>query len=91
MKLKHSVGGSFTLHRFARVWAVGFVVALAIPAMSADAADSGLNSEQVASEIMRVQDKADQLAQRWAETQLRSEDLAAELALAEDKFAATTA
>ena len=91
MKLKHCGGGSFTLHRFARVWVVGLVVASMIPAMSADAADSSQNSEQVASEIMRVQNKADQLAQRWAETQLRSEDLAAELTLAEDKFAATTA
>ena len=38
-----------------------------------------------------MQDKADQVAQRWAEAQLRSEELAAEVAAAEDKLAATTA
>jgi peptidoglycan LD-endopeptidase LytH len=90
MKLKHCLHGSFTLHRFVRVWVLGLVAASVIPVISADAADS-LNSEQVASEIMRVQDKADQLAQRWAEARLRSEDLAHELAIAQDKVAATTA
>ena len=91
MQLQHSEDGRFALRRFVRIWIVGLLAAALIPVASADAADSDLNSEQVASEIMRVQDKADQLAQRWAEAQLRSEDLAAELTIAEDRLAATTA
>ncbi|MEP7113703.1 MAG: peptidoglycan DD-metalloendopeptidase family protein [Ilumatobacteraceae bacterium] len=44
----------------------------------------------MAAEILRVQDKADLVAQRWAQAQIRSEELAADLAAAEDKLAATT-
>ena len=91
MQLQHSGDGRFVLRRFVRIWIVGLLAAALIPVAPAGAADSGLNSEQVASEIMRVQDKADQLAQRWAEAQLRSEDLAGELTIAEDKLTATTA
>ena len=60
------------------------VGSIAIPA-------SALTSDQVAAEIIRVQDKADVVAQRWSEAQLRSEELTAEVAAAEDKLAATTA
>ena len=91
MQLQYFGDGRFVFRRFVRIWIVGLLAAALIPVAPADAADSGLNSEQVASEIMRVQDKADQLAQRWAEAQLRSEDLAGELTIAEDKLAATTA
>jgi murein DD-endopeptidase MepM/ murein hydrolase activator NlpD len=91
MQLQYCGDGRSVLRRFVRIWIVGLLAVALIPLAPADAADSGLNSEQVASEIMRVQDKADQLAQRWAEAQLRSEDLAGELTIAEDKLAATTA
>ena len=52
---------------------------------------NALTADQVAAEIIRVQDKADLVAQRWAEAQLRSEELTADLTDAEDKLAATTA
>lgn len=67
------------------------VSASLISAGSIAVAGSSLTSEQVAAEIIRVQDKADVVAQRWAEAQIRSEELTAELAAAEDKLAATTA
>jgi len=60
------------------------VGSIAVPA-------SALTSDQVAAEIIRVQDKADAVAQRWSEAQLRSEELMAEVAAAADKLAATTA
>ncbi len=62
-----------------------------LPVSSVAFAGSSLTSEQVATEIMRVQNNADRVAQRWATAQIRSEDLVTELAAAEDKLAATTA
>ncbi len=62
-----------------------------LPVGSVAAADSGLSSEQVAGEILRVQDKADQVAQAWADAQRRLDDLAGQLAAAEARLAETAA
>jgi murein DD-endopeptidase MepM/ murein hydrolase activator NlpD len=91
MQLQHSSDGHFSFRRLRRIGVATVVCASLLPLGSTAVAKSGLTSEQVASEIMRVQEKADIVAQRWAEAQIRSEELAAELAAAEDKLAATTA
>lgn len=62
-------------------------VALLLPVHGVDA----VTSDQVAAQILRVQDKADVLAQQWADTQRKAADLAAQLAVAESKLAETTA
>ena len=67
------------------------LMAGAVPVGIADAADPNQTSEQVATEILRVQAKADQTAQRWAEASQHSEDLAAEIQAAETKLAETSA
>jgi peptidoglycan LD-endopeptidase LytH len=81
-------GGQAT-HRHAgrSGFAVILVVALLLPIRGVDA----LTSDQVAAQILRVQDKADALAQQWADTQRKAADLAAQLATAETKLAETTA
>ena len=77
--------------RLARVALTLVLTAGVLPVGIADAADSGQTSEQVAAEILRVQAKADQTAQRWAEASQRSEDLAAEIQAAETKLSETSA
>lgn len=77
--------------RCARVVLAVVLLAAAIPAGIADAADSNQTSQQVAAEILRVQAKADETAQRWAEASQRSEDLAAEIQTAETRLAETSA
>ena len=75
-------------------WRIGAALTLAISILPADvslASDSNLSSTQVAAEILRVQAQADATALRWAEAQLRSEDLALELEAALAKVAATSA
>ncbi len=62
-------------------------VALLLPVHEVDA----VTSDQVAAQILRVQDKADLLAQQWADTQRKAADLATQLATAESKLAETTA
>ena len=90
MQPQHSSDGRFPCRRLRRIGVATVVCASLLPLGSTAEANSGLTSEQVASEIMRVQEKADNVAQRWAEAQIRSEELTAELAAAEDKLAATT-
>ena len=90
MRLKH-FGGCTASGRLARVALTLVLTAGVLPVGIADAADSGQTSEQVAAEILRVQAKADQTAQRWAEASQRSEDLAAEIQAAETKLAETSA
>jgi murein DD-endopeptidase MepM/ murein hydrolase activator NlpD len=91
MQLQHSSDGRIPFRRLRRVGLAAIVCVSLLPLGSTAGATSGLTSEQVAAEIIRVQDKADAVAQRWAEAQLRSEELAADLAASEDKLAATTA
>ncbi|MEQ1872778.1 MAG: peptidoglycan DD-metalloendopeptidase family protein [Ilumatobacteraceae bacterium] len=62
-----------------------------LPASVSSAADSNLTSTQVAAEILRVQAKADETAEQWAEVQSRSESLAAEIEVARANVSATTA
>eukprot|EP01041_Mallomonas_annulata_P026036 gene26036-47226_t len=57
------------------------VVPLAL-GVRAEAA-AGITSEDVAAEILRLEGKADETAQRWTETQQRAEDLVVEIAEAE--------
>ncbi len=63
----------------------------ALPFGVASASDSGLTSAQVAAKILRVQATADDTALLWAETQLRAEDLALEIAAAQARVAESTA
>ena len=64
----------------ARVVALLVVVLSLVPVAAASASNSGLTSEQVAKEIVRLQIKADRTATAWAEAQNRMEDLAVEIA-----------
>ncbi len=91
MQLQQSPDGRSPFRRLRRIAVAAAVCASLLPVGSIAVAGPGLTSEQVAAEIIRVQDKADLVAQRWAEAQLRSEELTAEVAAAEDKLAATTA
>lgn len=91
MQPQQSPDGRSPFRRLRRIAVATVVCASLLPVDSIAVAGSGLTSEQVAAEIIRVQDKADVVAQRWAEAQLRSEELTAEVAAAEDKLAATTA
>ena len=91
MQPQHSPDGRSTLRRLWRIGIATVVCASLLPASPVAIAGSDLTSEQVATEIIRVQDNADRVAQRWATAQIRSEELTAELAAAEDKLAATTA
>ncbi len=91
MQLQHLPDGRFPFRRLSRTGVAIVLCASLLPVSSVAFAGSGLTSEQVATEIMRVQDNADRVAQRWATAQIRSEDLVTELAAAEDKLAATTA
>ena len=91
MQPQQSPDGRSPLRRLRRIAVATVVVASLLPVGSIAVPASALTSDQVAAEIIRMQDKADQVAQRWAEAQLRSEELAAEVAAAEDKLAATTA
>lgn len=91
MQLQHSPDGRFPFRRLGRTGVAIVLWASLLPVSSVVFAGSILTSEQVATEIMRVQNNADRVAQRWATAQIRSEDLTAELAAAEAKLAATTA
>jgi len=66
-------------------------VAAMLPLATASASDSDLTSDQVATEILRVQGLADRAAERWAEAQRRAEDLEVELASSERSLVATEA
>lgn len=65
------------------------VVPLAL-GVRAEAA-AGVTSEDVAAEILRLEGKADETAQRWTETQQRAEDLVVEIAEAEAAVGASEA
>jgi peptidoglycan LD-endopeptidase LytH len=91
MQPQHSPDGRIPFRRLRRIAVASVVCVSLLPVGSIAVAGSGLTSEQVAAEILRVQDKADLVAQQWAEAQLRSEELAIDLTAAEDKLAATTA
>lgn len=75
-----------------RLRAAGRVVLAAaivlVPAVRADAADPEMTSEQVAEEILRVQDEADQTADRYMVAEQQSQDLAVEIAAARDEVSA---
>lgn len=91
MKPQHLIGGTLARRRLVRIAVVTAVAVSVIPVGSVAATNSSITSEQVATEIMRVQDKADRLAQRVADAEQRSGELAAELATAQDNLTATTA
>ena len=75
LRMKHLIAGALVL-----VGAVVLPLSVAVvPVASASPSDSGLTSEQVADEILRVQARADLTAQRWAEAASLSEDLAAQI------------
>lgn len=91
MRLKHKVDGVAAPGRLARVGLAVIFVAGALPAVTASASDPTMTSDQVAAEILRIQDKADQTARRWAEANQRSEALAAEIEDAKRKLSETSA
>lgn len=57
-------------------------LSIGVPSHAA-ASNSDLTSDEVAAEILRVQNKADKTAQKWAEADQRAEDLAIELQAAQ--------
>lgn len=92
MKLKHLERGAprrQTVRRIALVAATLLPMSL-LPMPGAQSA-SGLTSDEVATEILRVQNQADQTAERWAEAQRRSEELATEIVAAEGRVAEASA
>jgi murein DD-endopeptidase MepM/ murein hydrolase activator NlpD len=91
MKPQHLIGGTLARRRLVRIAVVTAVAVSLIPVGSVAATNSSLTSEQVATEIIRVQDKADRLAQRVADAEQRSGELDTELATAQDTLTATTA
>ena len=91
MQPQQSPGGRNLSRRLRRIAVATVVCTSLLPVGSIALTASALTSDQVAAEIIRVQDKADQVAQRWSEAQLRSEELTAALKAAEDTLDATTA
>ena len=91
MKLKQLVGGNCFRSFPVRAALIIGLVAVIVPARAASASDSNLSSDQVAAEILRVQGIADQTAERWSDANARSDDLAGELASAENQLAEITA
>ncbi len=67
--------------------AVGVSLALAVPGGAPVFAARDQTPEDVAAEIVRQQDRADGLAQRWAQASQRAEDLVAEILAAESETA----
>ncbi len=63
----------------ARVAVVALLVVPCALAVRAEAA-AGITSDQVAAEILRLEAKADETAQRWTESDQRAEDLVIEIA-----------
>lgn len=90
MQSKHKVDGPSGSGRMARLALTLVLTAVSLPAVAASASNPTLTSEQVASEILRVQAIADQTAQRWAEANQRSEDLAAEISDAQTRLDETS-
>ncbi len=90
MKLKQFGGNCFRSFPVRAALIIG-LVAVIVPARAASASDSNLSSDQVAAEILRVQGIADQTAERWSDANARSDDLAGELASAENQLAEITA
>jgi len=78
-----------TRSRLGLAWLV-VVIAIGV-AGTAAASDSGLTSQEVAAEILRMQAQADQTAQAWAEADQRAEDLAAEMEAAQSELDAASA
>ncbi len=91
MKSQCSYGSRSTAQRVAGVALALVVAASFLPVGPASASDSDLTSAQVAAEILRVQGKADETAQRWAEAHQRSEDLAVEIQNSQAKVTETAA
>ncbi len=91
MELKHFDGPRSTRRR--RV-SVVLALTLVVPLLTVrvvDATNSGLTSEQVAAEILRVQVQADVTAQRWAEAEHRADFLVTEIHAAQVKVDAISA
>jgi len=91
MKLQHFAVGRFAHRRCIRAGIVLLLIAAILPVDAVRASDTNQTSEQVAAEILRVQNEADDTAQLWSEAQLRSEDIAVELTTAGSNLAQTTA
>ncbi len=91
MEMKHFGGPRSTrCRRVSVVLALTLVVPL-LTVRVVDATNSGLTSEQVAAEILRVQAQADVTAQRWAEAEHRADFLATEIHAAQLKVDAISA
>lgn len=91
MRLQHSVGGRVSRQRLGRVVLTMAVVASVLPARTAAASNSNQTSDQVAAEILRVQAKADKTAKLLSATEVRLDDIAAQIQTSQAKIAATSA
>ena len=89
MRMKHFVWAQQRSH--ARLVIVILALAILVPTRVVNANDSNLTPEQVAAEIIRIQNKADETATAWAEAQIRQEELAGELITAQSHVDATSA
>jgi septal ring factor EnvC (AmiA/AmiB activator) len=89
MRLQHWPGGRGRTRAAGRIVAV-VAVLLGAPA-SPVFADGGQTSQQVAQQIVQVQNQADALAKTWTDTQTEAADLADELASAKQELDAQTA
>jgi murein DD-endopeptidase MepM/ murein hydrolase activator NlpD len=90
MRLQHSGGGKSRQRTgLCLAWLI-FALSIGV-AGRADASNSDVTSDEVAAEILRVQNKADKTAQKWAEADQRAEDLAIELEAAQAQVGEATA
>ncbi|MEN9504337.1 MAG: hypothetical protein RI958_263 [Actinomycetota bacterium] len=67
------------------------LVSMSVLPLPSSGSVSGLTSDEVAGEILRVQNRADQTAERWADAQRRSEELGTEIVAAEARVAQASA
>lgn len=92
MKLQYTARGEQPRRRLRRIaLTVAALVPLAVMPFPGAGSVGALTSDEVAAEIIRVQNRADQTAQRWADAQQRSEELAAEIVAAETRVAEAAA
>jgi len=91
MRLQHSSAARRLARRVAVVATLVAFAGGSVAVGRSAASDSNLTSDEVAAEILRVQDQADATAQRMADAEQRSGELAAKIDAAQAALAATSA
>lgn len=87
MRMQHFAETGRPPRTVLRLCTILLMTILLLPVVAANASDSNLTSQQVAAEIIRVQNQADATATAWVQTEARIEDLAVEIASAQSGVA----